>query len=312
MGYIGTPIDTRNQFQSLQGKRFSGDGSTTAFTLDVAPSSTLDIEVFVGNVRQDPNSAYTLSGTTLTFTGAPPSGTNNIYVVHQAKSVGTIGIPDDTISARTLVTADSSADHVIIEDATDGELKKALYPSGFSVSSITGATELDAVPADTDEFVLSDAGTLKRTDFKNLIQNGPFFSARQTNSQSIANSTLTKVQFPTEIADPSGTYDNSTNYRFTPGVVGKYLIGANVTVKDTGDGSKVQLAIYENGSNMNSGQAAFMARNGNNDNLTVGGTWLLDVDSTSDYYEIYVLHNKGSTQDLRGDFFNNFYGFRVG
>jgi hypothetical protein len=93
MAYVGTPIDTRNTFQSLVGKRFNGDGSTTAFTLDVAPSSTLDIEVFVGNVRQDPNSAYTLSGTTLTFTGAPPSGTNNIYVVHQAKSVGTIDPP---------------------------------------------------------------------------------------------------------------------------------------------------------------------------------------------------------------------------
>ena len=93
MAFIGTPLDTRNTFQSLAGKRFNGDGSTTAFTLDVAPSSTLDIEVFVGNVRQDPNSAYTLSGTTLTFTGAPPSGTNNIYVVHQAKSVGTIDPP---------------------------------------------------------------------------------------------------------------------------------------------------------------------------------------------------------------------------
>jgi hypothetical protein len=272
MAFIGTPLDTRNTFQSLVGKRFNGDGSTTAFTLDVAPSS----------------------------------------VVHQAKSVGTIGIPDDTISARTLVTADSSADHVIIEDATDGELKKALYPSGFSVSSITGATALDAVPADTDEFVLSDAGTLKRTDFKNLIQNGPFFSARQTSNQNIANTTLTKVEFSTEIADPSGTYDNSTNYRFTPGVVGKYLIGANVTVKDVGDGKKVQVAIYENGSNMNGSQAAFMNTNGVNENLTVGGTWLLDVDSTSDYYEIYVYQNKGSTQELRGDFFNNFYGFRVG
>ena len=51
MAYVGNPIDTQNTFQSLQGKRFSGDGSTTAFTLDVAPSSTLDIEVFVGNVR---------------------------------------------------------------------------------------------------------------------------------------------------------------------------------------------------------------------------------------------------------------------
>ncbi len=129
MAFIGTPLDTRNTFQSLQGKRFNGDGSTTAFTLDVAPSSTLDIEVFVGNVRQDPNSAYTLSGTTLTFTGAPPSGTNNIYVVHQAKAVGTIGIPDDTISARTLVTADGDNDHILIHDATDGELKKALVPS---------------------------------------------------------------------------------------------------------------------------------------------------------------------------------------
>ena len=312
MAYVGTPIDTRNQFQSLQGKRFNGDGSTTDFTLDVAPSSTLDIEVFVGNVRQDPNSAYTVSGTTLSFTGAPPSGTNNIYVVHQAKSVGTIDVPDDIISGKTLVTADSSADHVLIEDATDGGLKKALYPSGFSVSSITGATALDAVPADTDEFVLSDAGTLKRTDFKNLIQNGPFFSARQTSNQNIANTTLTKVEFSTEIADPSGTYDNSTNYRFTPGVVGKYLIGANVTVKDVGDGKKIQIAIYENGSNMNGSQAAFMNTNGVNENLTVGGTWLLDVDSTSDYYEIYVYQNKGSTQELRGDFFNNFYGFRVG
>ena len=95
MAYVGTPIDTTNQFQSLAGKRFSGDGSTTNFTLDIAPSSTLDIEVFVENVRQDPNSAYSLSGTTLAFSAAPPSGTNNIYVVHQAKAVGTISVPDD-------------------------------------------------------------------------------------------------------------------------------------------------------------------------------------------------------------------------
>ena len=102
MAYVGNPIDTKNTFQSLQGKRFNGDGSTTDFTLDVAPGSTLDIEVFVGNVRQDPNSAYTLSGTTLSFTGAPPSGTNNIYVVHQAKSVGTIDVPDSSVNSDKL------------------------------------------------------------------------------------------------------------------------------------------------------------------------------------------------------------------
>ena len=158
MGYIGTPIDTRNQFQSLQGKRFNGDGSTTDFTLDVAPGSTLDIEVFVGNVRQDPNSAYTLSGTTLSFTGAPPSGTNNIYVVHQAKSVGTIGIPDDTISARTLVTLDNSADHVLIEDATDGELKKALIPA----ASFAGID--DQSSSNDDQLTITDTAVVINED----------------------------------------------------------------------------------------------------------------------------------------------------
>ena len=108
MAYVGTPIDTTNQFQSLQGKRFSGDASTTAFTLDIAPSSVFDIEVFVENVRQDPNSAYSLSGTTLTFTGAPPSGTNNIYVVHQAKAVGTINPPTGSVTNDTLASGSFS------------------------------------------------------------------------------------------------------------------------------------------------------------------------------------------------------------
>jgi len=139
MAYVGTPIDTQNQFQSLVGKRFSGDASTTAFTLDVAPTSTLDIEVFVENVRQDPNSAYSLSGTTLTFAAAPPSGTNNIYVVHQAKAVGTIS------PAAGTVNADS-----------------------FDNTVISGHTALAATPDDTDEFLVSDAGTIKRIDFSHI------------------------------------------------------------------------------------------------------------------------------------------------
>ena len=162
MAYVGNPIDTQNTFQSLVGKRFSGDGSETEFTLDVAPSSTLDIEVFVGNVRQDPNSAYTLSGTTLTFTGAPPSGTNNIYVVHQAKSVGTIDVPDDIISGKTLVTLDNSNDHVLIEDATDGELKKALIPA----ASFAGID--DQSSSNDDQVTITDTAVVINEDSDDL------------------------------------------------------------------------------------------------------------------------------------------------
>ena len=146
MAYLGTPIDTTNQFQSLQGKRFSGDASTTAFTLDIAPNSVFDIEVFVENVRQDPNSAYGISGTTLTFTGAPPSGTNNIYVVHQAKAVGTINPTNDSVTASS-----------IADDAVESE--------HLNDNIISGQTALGAQPADTDEFLVADGGTIKRVDY---------------------------------------------------------------------------------------------------------------------------------------------------
>ena len=49
-----------------------------------------DIDVFVENVRQEPSIAYTVSGTTLTFTGTPATGSNNIYVVHKAASVNVV------------------------------------------------------------------------------------------------------------------------------------------------------------------------------------------------------------------------------
>jgi len=140
MAYVGTPIDTTNQFQSLQGKRFSGDASTTAFTLDVAPSSVFDIEVFVENVRQDPNSAYSLSGTTLTFSAAPSSGTNNIYVIHQAKAVGTIEVLD---SAITTAKINDNAVSFVKLDSTNQSFVKSIPQSGSAKTSSYTLTTSD-------------------------------------------------------------------------------------------------------------------------------------------------------------------------
>ena len=153
MPFIGT-TPAQGFVSSVNKQSFTANGSTTSFTLSHPVSNANDLEVFVGNVRQDPNSAYTLSGTTLTFTGAPPSGTNNIYVVHQAKSVGTIDVPDDIISGKTLVTLDNSNDHVLIEDATDGELKKALIPA----ASFAGID--DQTSSNDDQLTITDTAVV--------------------------------------------------------------------------------------------------------------------------------------------------------
>ena len=81
MAYLGKEAVNRSTGTSKGS--FSGDGSTTAFTMSKSVLLVTDIEVFVDNVQQEPTTAYTVSGTTLTFTEAPANGTNNVYVIHR-------------------------------------------------------------------------------------------------------------------------------------------------------------------------------------------------------------------------------------
>jgi len=92
MPYLG--VAPAGTFGTSAKDRFSGDGSTTAFTMTQSPGSVNKIDVFVDNVRQEPTEAYTVGGTTLTFTAAPDSGTNNIYVVHRTETQSLVP-PDD-------------------------------------------------------------------------------------------------------------------------------------------------------------------------------------------------------------------------
>ena len=80
MPYIGKQA-AAGQTETVKDS-FNGDNSTTAFTMSQSVGLDTDIEVFVGNVQQEPGSgkAYVVSGTTLTFSEAPPTGTGNIYV----------------------------------------------------------------------------------------------------------------------------------------------------------------------------------------------------------------------------------------
>lgn len=75
MSYIGNQV-TQSAFIT---DTFSGTGSQTAFTMSVAPAGTTSMLVVVSGVLQDP-STYAVTGTTLNFTAAPPSGTANISV----------------------------------------------------------------------------------------------------------------------------------------------------------------------------------------------------------------------------------------
>ena len=60
---------------------FNGDGSTVAFTLTSEPVTKNNLQIYIDGVYQA-KANYSTSGTTLTFTTAPETGTGNIEVTH--------------------------------------------------------------------------------------------------------------------------------------------------------------------------------------------------------------------------------------
>ena len=122
MGYLGN--NPKGNLLTMNSSQFSGNNSDTNFTLSQSVGNTNEIEVFVGNVRQDPHSAYTVSGgTTLSFTAAPPTGTNNIYVVYIGKSLG-----ENT-------PGENSIEFGMIKSINGGYENKATISSTFTVDA---------------------------------------------------------------------------------------------------------------------------------------------------------------------------------
>lgn len=88
--------------------RYSGTGAALAFTLSADPGSVHNMDVSIGGVVQQNGVDFTVSGTTLTFTSAPPLGTNNILARYgQALPQGTVDASAILYNPATAYDADS-------------------------------------------------------------------------------------------------------------------------------------------------------------------------------------------------------------
>ena len=88
------------------------NGNTTAYSLVRTPPNQSSILVFVDGVFQrGSGNAYTLSGSTITFTGTTPAGTNNVtvhYVATQNNSVPTVADASITNAKLSLDYTDAT------------------------------------------------------------------------------------------------------------------------------------------------------------------------------------------------------------
>ena len=147
MPYIGN--QPSESFTSFATQEFS-TSATTSYTLDHAVTNENEIALFINNVRQQPGSgkAYTATGTALTLSAATAS-TDTMYCVFLGRALQTVTPATNSITAAMVGN-----------------------------DLISGKTALGAEPADTDEFLVSDAGTLKRVDYS-YIKGGGITEADQ-------------------------------------------------------------------------------------------------------------------------------------
>lgn len=91
MAYIGG-IPTANFVDIPVVERFNGNGSTTSFTMSRTVGSDQELIVSVDGVIQDTNK-FSVSGTTLSFSTAPSTGTGNIFVNFLGLSIASVTPP---------------------------------------------------------------------------------------------------------------------------------------------------------------------------------------------------------------------------
>ena len=126
----------------------TGDNSDTTLTLAVAPGHVNNVQVFFDGVYQKADT-YTVSGTTLTFGVAPPSGVLVEARTHSQTEINTF--PATGISGLTAVQP-VAGDFMMILDATDSALKKADVKDIMATAvSITSAADAVALTFDSSE-----------------------------------------------------------------------------------------------------------------------------------------------------------------
>ena len=184
---------------------------------------------------------------------------------------------------------------------TDAELN--LLDGGTSVgSSIT--------IADADGFIVNDGGTMKTvpaSDVKTYAGAASPINARVYNNaaQNISNTTWTVLAFNSERFDTgggatSGLHHNSTNNsRFTIATAGVYTIWAGIEWQGNASGSFRIMRITLNGSTEIAHQSQPGAASGQR--MSLSTIWSF---SATDYVEVYVYQNSGSTLSIPGN--NNY------
>mgnify|MGYP003138335843 FL=1 len=234
MPYFGHTPTNAGSFIEIDDYGSSFNGSTTAFTLqvggvDVTPNSQ-NILVMIDGVVQMPTSAYAISGSTITYTEAPPSGADSyVILMGQSASIGqgTIGADELKISG----------------DGTSGQLVKSDGDGTYSYVNQSAVT--------------ADANVLSGTTLKSTVVNSSLTSVGTLTSLNTTGAvTATGSDYMIKAVSTSTSNSNAIRVSAESGLAqGKIEIGWHNDDSRTGGG----YGIIQVGKSANTPEISIMA-----------------------------------------------------
>ena len=244
---------------------------------NVEPENANHMLVSLNGILQKPGSSFTISGSTITFASNLATGDVIDFITLLGDTLNTGAPSDDTVTAAKL-----------------------------NNDVISGQTALTSSPDDTDELLISDAGTLKRIDVS-LVggKNTPNFKVDLSANISVANSTNVKITWDVEQWDTANAFA-SNKFTVPSGQGGKYFFHAQYIMADLGGSDKqMQIKLFKNGSEISYGY-----NRGERDRTCEINT-VLNL-SANDYIEVYARQNGGTTVNLLTDAAGtHFLGFKL-
>ena len=162
-----------------------------------------------------------------------------------------------------------------------------LKRSGTGTITLGQSGDTLAIPAGA---TIANSGTA--TGFGD---NTPAFAVQKTTSQSISNSTETKVQHNSTKFDTNSGWDSS-NYRYTIPTTGKYLVTHGVRFQST-SAPRVISWVRKNASGNDNINTVEINPNSSGVSPGLSGSFIFDF-TAGDYIEHYVFQNAGSSKDI--------------
>jgi hypothetical protein len=293
---------------------FTGDGSTTTFTLDPEPGSS-DPRTFivdVGGVLQRPTTDFTLSNNVLTFSTAPAD--------QQTLTVRNIGLTRDTLAQP--VRADTNSDvslQIKRRTSQTGDLQQWQLADGTAASKVdkdghatfanltsSGTTELTGdVSVNTNKFNVTAAsgnttiaGTLGVT------------AATTLSAATQINATLTATGLATlsggvaaatgNITTTSGNITSTSGHLYVPGSVVQVQTYSTIQHGNQTPVANTPFAVQvDDGSGGTQNVAVSLTPKSTNSNILVHVNWFGEAHYNSVFF-LRRANADGSVTDLKG------------